>query len=67
MAGDWQACRRQVKEMPQQRRLWAKITPTRTHLAGQAGHLVDFRREMVELARQAGTELDEAEGQESDG
>ncbi len=49
------------------RRLWAKITTTRTYLAGQAGHLVDFRREMAELARQAGGELDEAEGQESDG
>ncbi len=50
-----------------QRRLWAKITPARIYLAGQAGHLVDFRREMAELARQAGAELDEAEGQESDG
>ncbi len=49
------------------RRLWAKITPARIYLAGQAGHLVDFRREMAELARQAGAELDEAEGQESDG
>jgi len=49
------------------RRLWAKITPTRTHLAGQAGHMVDFRRELVELARQAGAEMDEVEGQESNG
>jgi cytochrome c biogenesis protein ResB len=49
------------------RRLWAKITPARVHLAGQAGHLVDLRREMGELAQQAGAELDEAEGQESDG
>jgi hypothetical protein len=49
------------------RRLWAKITPTRTHPAGQANHPVDFRREMVELAWQAGAELDEVEGQESDG
>ena len=48
------------------RRLWAKITPARTYLAGQVGRLVDFRREMAELARQAGAELDEAEGQESD-
>jgi cytochrome c biogenesis protein ResB len=49
------------------RRLWAKISATRTYLAGQAGHLVDFRRDMVEMARQAGAELDKVEGQESDG
>ena len=49
------------------RRLWAKITETRTHLAGRAGHLVDFCREMVGLARRADAELDEVEGQESDG
>lgn len=48
------------------RRLWARITPTRTYLAGQVGHLVDFTREMKELARQAGAEVDSAEGQESD-
>ena len=67
MAEDWQALGlREVEEARQRHRLWARITPTRTHLAGQAGHLVDFRPEMVELARQAGAELDEAEGQESD-
>ena len=49
------------------RRLWAKITPARTHLAGQVGHLVDFRREMAGLAWQAGAEMDEVKGQESDG
>lgn len=48
------------------RRLWAKITSTRTYLAGQAGHLVDFRGEMAELARQAGAEPNEGEGREKD-
>jgi cytochrome c biogenesis protein ResB len=46
------------------RRLWARITPTTTHLAGQAGHLVDLRKEMSELARQVGAE---PEGEERDG
>ena len=48
------------------RRLWARITPTRTHLAGQAGHLIRLDREMVDLARQEGATLDEAEGQGKD-
>ena len=56
-----------MEEAAQRRRLWAKMTPTCAHLAGQDSGLVDFRREMVELARQAGAELDEVEGQESDG
>jgi cytochrome c biogenesis protein ResB len=48
------------------RRLWAKITSTRTYLAGQVGAMVNFRGEMAELARRAGAELDEAEGKEVD-
>ncbi len=48
------------------RRLWARITPTRTHLAGQAGHLVRLDREMMDLARREGARLDEAEGEEKD-
>ncbi len=48
------------------RRLWAKITPARTYLAGQAGHLIRLDREMEELARQEGATLDEAEGQGKD-
>jgi hypothetical protein len=67
MAENWTACRRQVEEARQRRRLWAKITATRTYLAGQACHPVDFRRGMVGLVRQAGVELDEVEGQDSDG
>jgi cytochrome c biogenesis protein ResB len=43
------------------RRLWAKITPERTYLAGQAGHLVDLSKEMVGLARQAGATPEEEE------
>jgi cytochrome c biogenesis protein ResB len=49
------------------RRLWAKITPTRIYMAGQSGRLVDFRREMAELAQRAGAELDEEKGHASDG
>jgi cytochrome c biogenesis protein ResB len=41
------------------RRLWAKITPARTQLAGQAGHLVKFEREMAEMAREEGGTVDE--------
>jgi hypothetical protein len=48
------------------RRLWARITPTRTHIAGQAGHLVRLDREMMDLARREGARLDEAEGEEKD-
>jgi cytochrome c biogenesis protein ResB len=48
------------------RRLWAKITPARTYLAGQAGHLVRFDRELADIARREGAKLDEAEGQEED-
>ncbi|MCH7522422.1 MAG: cytochrome c biogenesis protein ResB [Chloroflexi bacterium] len=48
------------------RRLWAKITPARTYLAGQAGHLIRLDREMEDLARQEGATLDEAEGQGKD-
>lgn len=46
------------------RRLWAKITASRTYLAGQAGHLVDLSKEMSDMARQAGAEPEEggAEG-----
>ena len=67
MAEDWTACCRQVEEAPQRPRVLVKIASTRTHLPGQSGHFVDFRWEMVELARQAGEELDDGEGQESDG
>ena len=48
------------------RRLWARITPTRTYLAGQAGHLIRLDREMTDLARQEGAILDEAEGRGED-
>ena len=43
------------------RRLWAKITPARTFLAGQAGHLVNFEREMEDLAQQEGADLNGSE------
>lgn len=36
------------------RRIWAKITPERTYLAGLAGHAVNLRREMARYAREAG-------------
>ncbi|HLZ70522.1 MAG TPA: cytochrome c biogenesis protein ResB [Dehalococcoidia bacterium] len=36
------------------RRLWAKITPQRTYVAGIAGHLVDFGKELHELGAEAG-------------
>jgi len=49
------------------RRLWARITPTRTYLAGQAGHLIRLDREMEDLARREGATLDEAEGRGKDG
>ena len=37
------------------RRIWARITPERTYIAGQAGHAVNLRREFAALAG----ELDE--------
>ncbi len=36
------------------RRLWARITPERTALAGLAGHTVNFQREMAQYAREVG-------------
>jgi cytochrome c biogenesis protein ResB len=36
------------------RRAWAKITPARTYLAGLAGPLVDFGRELREIGAEAG-------------
>jgi cytochrome c biogenesis protein ResB len=49
------------------RRLWAKITPARTYLAGQAGHLVSFRAEMADMACQEGAVLDQpADGEDDD-
>jgi cytochrome c biogenesis protein ResB len=49
------------------RRLWAKITPARTQLAGHAGHLVNFEKEMAEMARDEGGAANEQHGQEDDG
>jgi len=49
------------------RRLWAKITPARTQLAGHAGHLVNFEKEMAEMARDEDGTVDEQQGQEGDG
>ncbi|MEX0801012.1 MAG: cytochrome c biogenesis protein ResB [Dehalococcoidia bacterium] len=43
------------------RRLWAKITPARTYLAGHAGHLVNLRKEMEEVARASGAPPDAEE------
>lgn len=37
------------------RRLWARITDQRTYLAGTAGHLVNFSREMRRLGAEAGS------------
>ena len=48
------------------RRLWAKITPARTYLAGQAGHLVRLDREMADLARREGAQLEAMEGPQED-
>ena len=36
------------------RRLWAKVTPDRTYLAGQSTRLADFPKEMQQLAGEAG-------------
>lgn len=41
------------------RRLWAKITPARTALAGQAPSHANYTRELRELAREAGGEVPE--------
>ena len=49
------------------RRLWAKITPARTRVAGHAGHLVNFEKEMTEMARDEGGAANEQHGQEDDG
>lgn len=48
------------------RRLWAKITPERTYLAGVAGHLANFRREMRRLGAEAGSP-DAVQEEEKDG
>jgi cytochrome c biogenesis protein len=48
------------------RRLWAKITPERTYLAGIAGHLASFRKEMGKLGAEAGSP-DAAQEEEDDG
>ncbi len=48
------------------RRLWARLTPARTYLAGQAGHAVRLEKEMAELARREVAQLETAEGQEED-
>jgi cytochrome c biogenesis protein ResB len=48
------------------RRLWAKIAPERTYLAGMAGHLVNLRREMVKLGAEAGSP-DAVQEEEKDG
>ncbi len=34
------------------RRLWAKITPERTYLAGIAGHMVNFEKEMRQIGNE---------------
>jgi cytochrome c biogenesis protein ResB len=46
------------------RRIWAKITPARTFLAGQAGHLIHLDRELADLARREGAKIEGEEGQE---
>ena len=48
------------------RRLWAKITPERTYLAGVTGHLANFRKEMGKLGAEAGSS-DAAQEEERDG
>jgi len=35
------------------RRLWARITPDRTYLAGTAPHMVNFAQEMKRLGAEA--------------
>ncbi len=47
------------------RRLWARIAPNGTYLAGIAGHLANFGREMDKLGAEAG--LTEAPEEEKDG
>ena len=39
------------------RRIWAKITPERTYLAGLAGHAVNLRQEMARYARETGASV----------
>jgi len=48
------------------RRLWAKITPERSYLAGVTGHLANFGREMRRLGAEAGSP-DAAQEEETDG
>lgn len=51
------------------RRLWVKVTPERTYMAGQAGHLVNLSREMRRLAAEAGSlpaALDSEDEEEED-
>ncbi|MDP2950221.1 MAG: cytochrome c biogenesis protein ResB, partial [Chloroflexota bacterium] len=49
------------------RRLWVKITPDRTYLAGIAGHLANLRREMGKLGAEAGLPAPEAHQSKADG
>ena len=48
------------------RRVWAKITPERTYLAGMAGHLANLRKERGKLGAEAGSP-DAAQEEEKDG
>jgi cytochrome c biogenesis protein len=48
------------------RRLWAKITPERTYLAGMAGHLANLRKEIMNLGAEAGSP-DAVQEEERDG
>lgn len=48
------------------RRVWAKITPGRTYLAGMAGHLANLRKEMRALGTEAGSP-DAAQEEDEDG
>jgi len=46
------------------RRLWAKITATRTMLAGQAPGHANFSRELRQLARRTGANVSEGTGED---
>ena len=46
------------------RRLWAKITATRTMLAGQAPGHANYTRELKQLARRAGARVSEGTGED---